>query len=110
MFSFLLSTKILFGDHKINPEEWRFFLTGTSGEIKIISNPTNWLDDKAWTVFYRELVGMSKLKCFEGFIEYVLKNDKEFKKIYDSPQAHEQKLPGGKTLNITFSFFFRLGY
>lgn len=31
LFSFLLVTKILFGDNKIDPLEWRYFLAGPSG-------------------------------------------------------------------------------
>jgi dynein heavy chain len=48
LFSFLLTTKILFGDNKIDPVEWRFFLAGPSGTIQIIPNPTDWLDDLEW--------------------------------------------------------------
>lgn len=49
LFSFLLTTKILFGDNLIDPGEWRFFLAGPSGSIDIIQNPTDWLDDLEWT-------------------------------------------------------------
>lgn len=34
LFSLLLCTKILFGDNKIDMDEWRFFLTGPSGELE----------------------------------------------------------------------------
>lgn len=34
LFSLLLCTKILFGDNKIDMDEWRFFLAGPSGEIE----------------------------------------------------------------------------
>jgi dynein heavy chain len=36
LFSFLLTTKILFGDNKIDAGEWRFLLAGPSGSIEII--------------------------------------------------------------------------
>ena len=49
LFSFLLTTKILFGDNLIDPLEWRFFLAGPSGSIDIVQNPTDWLDDLEWT-------------------------------------------------------------
>jgi dynein heavy chain, axonemal len=49
LFSFLLCTKILFGDNKIDQNEWRFFLAGPSGQIDPKPNPTDWLDDIEWT-------------------------------------------------------------
>lgn len=48
LFSFLLCTKILFGDKEIDMAEWRFFLAGPSGQIDDMPNPTNWLDDLEW--------------------------------------------------------------
>lgn len=36
LFSLLLCTKILFGDNKIDPDEWRFFLAGPSGELEAL--------------------------------------------------------------------------
>jgi hypothetical protein len=38
----------LFGDNKIDLEEWRFFLAGASGQIDPKPNPTDWLDDIEW--------------------------------------------------------------
>jgi hypothetical protein len=40
--------KILFGSDSINMEEWRFFLSGASGQIEQKPNPTDWLDDLEW--------------------------------------------------------------
>lgn len=48
LFSLLLCTKILFGDDKIDGDEWRYFLAGPSGEIELMQNPTDWLDDLEW--------------------------------------------------------------
>ena len=45
LFSFLLTTKILFGDNKIDMAEWRFFLAGPQGDVDIIDNPLDWLGD-----------------------------------------------------------------
>jgi len=55
LFSLLLCTKILFGDNKIDGQEWRFFLTGASGEIEPIANPTDWLDDLEWVQVHKQL-------------------------------------------------------
>jgi len=48
LFSFLLTTKILFGNDSINHEEWRFYLAGPSGSIDVVPNPTDWLDELEW--------------------------------------------------------------
>ena len=48
LFSFMLCTKILFGNDEIDMEEWRFFLAGPSGQIEEKPNPTDWLDDIEW--------------------------------------------------------------
>ena len=53
LFSFLLCTKILFGDNQIDQAEWRFFLAGPSGQIDDMPNPTNWLDDLEWQQTYK---------------------------------------------------------
>jgi hypothetical protein len=31
MFSLVLTVKILFGDKKMDPDEWRYFLAGPTG-------------------------------------------------------------------------------
>ena len=94
LFSFLLTMKILFGDEKIDLEEWRFFLAGPSGEIDIVPNPTDWLDELEWAETYKQLYSMSKLEAFRGFDEYFIEYQKRFKKIFDAPEAHEEPLPG----------------
>jgi len=48
----------LFGDNKIDMDEWRFFLAGPSGEIETMQNPTDWLDDLEWTQVHKQLVFM----------------------------------------------------
>lgn len=95
MFSLLLCTKILFGDDKIDGDEWRYFLAGPSGEIETMQNPTDWLDDLEWIQVHKQLFTMdSKLPAFRGILEYFISFHKKFKKIFDSPDAHEEPLPG----------------
>ena len=53
LYSFLMCTKILFGDHAIDLQEWRFFLAGPSGNIEEKPNPTDWLDDLEWQNVYK---------------------------------------------------------
>jgi dynein heavy chain, axonemal len=85
LFSFKLTVNILFGDKKMDAEELRFFLAGPSGEVKIAPNPTTWLGDLEWAETYRQLNVMTKLlPCMEGFEQFFIENDKEFKSIFDS--------------------------
>jgi dynein heavy chain len=44
IFSFILTTKILFGNKLMREDEFRFFLAGPSGEIKVPANPTSWIN------------------------------------------------------------------
>lgn len=94
LFSFLLTTKILFGDNKIDMDEWRYFLAGPSGSIDVIPNPTDWLDDLEWTQVYKQLFIMSKIHAFSGIDTYFVEFNKKFKKIFDAPDAHVEPLPG----------------
>lgn len=69
----------------MDAEELRFFLAGPSGEVKIAPNPTTWLGDLEWAETYRQLNVMTKLlPCMEGFEQFFIENDKEFKSIFDS--------------------------
>jgi dynein heavy chain len=94
LFSFLLCTKILFGENAIDMEEWRFFLAGPSGSIEQKPNPTDWLDDLEWGQVYEQLYCMSQLEAFKGIDSYFIEFHKKFKKIFDASEAHEEKLPG----------------
>lgn len=95
LFSLLLCMKILFGDNKIDHAEWRFFLTGASGEIESIANPTDWLDDLEWNQVHKQLYIMdTQLPVFAGILEYFINFHKKFKKIFDAQEAHEEPLPG----------------
>lgn len=90
----MLTMKIQFGNNAIDLEEWRFFLTGPSGDIEIVPNPTDWLDPLEWAETYKQLYCMSKLSAFKGFDDFFIEFQKRFKKIFDSPDAHLEPLPG----------------
>jgi len=95
LFSLLLCTKILFGDNKIDQDEWRFFLAGAGGDVEALTNPTDWLDDLEWIQVHKQLVVMdTKLPAFAGILEYFINFHKKFRKIFDSQMAHEEPLPG----------------
>ena len=72
IFSFMLTMKIQFGNNAIDLEEWRFFLTGPSGDIEIVPNPTDWLDPLEWAETYKQLYCMSKLSAFKGFDDFFI--------------------------------------
>lgn len=95
MFSVLLCTKILFGDNQMDPDEWRFFLSGAAGTIEEVPNPTDWLGDLEWIQTYRMLFVMERdLPAFKGIVEYFREYNKKFKKIFDSSEPQDETLPG----------------
>ena len=95
LFSFLLTTKILFGDDKIDPLEWRYFLAGPLGDAAMIPRPENfnWIPEKEWGEKYRQLCGMDLLAKMKGIKDAVLNNPEGFRKLYDSQNPHDEPLP-----------------
>merc|ERR1719387_1002828 len=55
MFSLVLCAKILFGAKKLDPDEWRFFLAGPTGQIDVVPNPTTWLGDLEWATVWKQV-------------------------------------------------------
>lgn len=95
LFSLLLCTKILFGDEKIDMNEWRFFLSGPSGSVDPMDNPTDWLDDLEWVQVHAYLHYCdTNLPVFQGILDYFVSFHKKFKKIFDTAEAHEEPMPG----------------
>jgi dynein heavy chain len=45
LFSFLLTKKVLSGSNNMNEDEWRFLLTGATGDIQVAVNPTTWISE-----------------------------------------------------------------
>jgi len=86
--------KVLQGYGKIDALELRFFLAGPQGEIKVEKNPTDWLDDLEWAEAYKNIFAMSQLDAFKGFTKFFIANEKEFQKLFDSPEPENFPLPG----------------
>jgi dynein heavy chain len=59
MFSLVLCVKILFGDKNLDPDEWRFFLAGPTGQIEVVPNPTTWLGELEWGTMWKQIFVMS---------------------------------------------------
>ncbi len=91
LFSFLLTVRLEELQGGINPDEFRFFLTGGIAlDEKYGTPPAAWVSEKTWG----EVCRLSKLENFEGFSKDFTAQIKEFQKVYDSQKPHEEKLPG----------------
>lgn len=92
IFSFLLNIKLMELNHELDVEAWRFFLTGgISLGDKLPPCPAPWLEEKSWG----EMVRMTKLPAFKGFLDDFEKYVDEFAKLYESPNPQEFEIPGG---------------
>lgn len=58
----------------MNMDEWRYLLSGPTGEIKIPPNPTNWITDNVWPDMFRQITGMSRLENFNGIDKHFVEN------------------------------------
>jgi dynein heavy chain len=62
----MLAAKISFGNKELDPQEWRYFLAGPSGDFKVKMNPTSWISESSWPDIFRQFYGMQELKKLEG--------------------------------------------
>ncbi len=53
LFSFLLTVRMEFFKETLDPVEFRYFLTGPTGEIKVKINPVSWIDQNSWPDIYK---------------------------------------------------------
>ena len=92
MFSLLLTIRILSNQGKINMDEWRFLLSGSSvnGEKRLPNPASEWLSNKSWT----DICSLCTLPNYEGIEDDFVNYIKEFKKIFDSQMPHKEVLPG----------------
>jgi len=91
LLSFSLCTKIMNGEGRLDNEEFRFLMTGPTGEIKDgPPNPaTEWLSEKSWN----EVMTLARLGAFKGLELSFSQIPRDFKKIYDVPEADKEPLP-----------------
>jgi len=78
MFSLVLTVKILFGDKKMDPDEWRYFLAGPTGQFDVPANPTDWLGDLEFNEMYKQLAGAGRLERLTGIEKFFVEHHKEF--------------------------------
>ncbi|CAL8107738.1 unnamed protein product [Calicophoron daubneyi] len=89
LFSFLLAINMARHRGELNEQEWRFLLTGGVGLDNPNVNPTEWLPPKSWD----ELCRLNDVTIFGGLREDFENNPDQWKRIYDSPTPHTEKLP-----------------
>ena len=92
-FSLILTVKILEGAKDMNLQEWRYFLAGYTGDAKVPSNVTKWIDDNSWPNIWRQFYGMEQIENMKGIEKHFMEKPDDFRNIYDAVEAHEEKLP-----------------
>lgn len=86
LFSFLLTTKIMLGQKKLDAQELRFFLQGNTAMDLAEPNPfPSWLSDKAWN----DILALCDLPRFKDFMSLFKKKANVWKDIVDSSSPAE---------------------
>ena len=89
IFSFLMTVKILQGDHTIDSGEWMFIISGKCLSSVNKENPLDWLDGRMWGEFCALCIAKFNLA------DDVCSNIYAWREIYDSPTPHTATLPQG---------------
>lgn len=91
LFSFLLCVRILMNEDRIDTEEWRFLISGSSIAPNSMVNPApSWLNERAW----KELRQLSQFPKFSDLADEFYLHADGFKHIFDSSEPHRESLPG----------------
>ena len=91
MFSFLLCIKILQGRDKVDPNEWRFLISGMSLGKKDMPNPDpSWIESNVWDEVCNLTGG---IPFFEGLADSFKARTKEWKAIFDDNNPHKCVFP-----------------
>ncbi|XP_029358997.1 dynein heavy chain 1, axonemal [Echeneis naucrates] len=89
MFAFLLCTRIMMNESKIDMAEWRYLLSGGIPLQEMTNPAVNWLSERAW----QDILALSALDNFSKLAESFTKYPQGFKRIFDSNQPHREPLP-----------------
>jgi hypothetical protein len=87
MFSFLLFTRIMQGDKRLDQHEYKFLLAGPTSVQTLYPNPAEqWLPQNAWI----EISNLSKLTNFHELDKTFVTGEMllDWKRIYDSVTPH----------------------
>ncbi|KAK3264588.1 hypothetical protein CYMTET_26684, partial [Cymbomonas tetramitiformis] len=95
LFAFLLVITIERDEHaNVDPQEWRFLLTGMVASMENVMSAPNpaaeWLPERSWT----ELCRVSSLPKFEGLANDFAENISLWKMFYDLVEPHKGMLHG----------------
>lgn len=92
MFSFSFCLRLLQGDGKMDDQELRFLLTGPLGDSDCEPNPApEWISGVMWN----EICTLDKLPAYEGLVNSYIKHPQDFRKVYDTSEAHLASWPNG---------------
>ncbi|XP_030765059.1 dynein heavy chain 12, axonemal [Sitophilus oryzae] len=81
LFSFLLCSKIMIYQNKLDEKEFMFFLTGgVNVENPLENSCKEWLPDSSWD----EICRLDELPLFKGFKTSFIKDSAKWKNIYDN--------------------------
>nr|XP_019941835.1 PREDICTED: dynein heavy chain 1, axonemal [Paralichthys olivaceus] len=89
MFAFLLCTRIMMNENKIDMAEWRYLLSGGMPVQELTNPAVSWLSERAW----QDILSLSALDNFNQLAESFTKHLQGFKRIFDSNQPHREALP-----------------
>ena len=89
LFSFLLCSKILIFNKTLDEKEFMFLMTGGINVENTLKNPLEWLPKLSWDQICR----VSDLPAFQNFKDSFVQRSHDWKKIYDSYQPENEKLP-----------------
>ena len=94
LFSFLIATKVLIAENKIDTDDLRFFLTGgiSTGDNAIVNPAPEWLSDKAWGEVLR-MSALAGIKARGNLPADVISDPSRWKVLYDSMEPQGEKLP-----------------
>jgi dynein heavy chain len=89
LFSFLLTVRILEGDNKIDPIEWRFLVAGGAPK-KDIPNPSpDFLTENVW----KNILAAAELPNFVGFETSFIENLSLWREYFEAPNPNSTPLP-----------------
>ncbi|KAL0223335.1 hypothetical protein P9112_002725 [Eukaryota sp. TZLM1-RC] len=102
LFSFLMTIRIQQKAGEIDPAEYKFFISGGPLTSFDLQNPGGWITNEMWS----EISNLAQLSSFEGFDSNFIDVIDEWKKVFDSSEAHQAPFP--EPWNSNLSAFQRL--
>ena len=107
LFSFLLCTRLMQIEHRLDPKELHFLISPPS-DARLRENPTEYIPETIWPSFYKKLVGLSSLKKFKEMEKAFFLNPTSFKYLCESESPLEATLPNFLETSLNGQDFSRL--